>query len=58
MAEDREMALDYHRFPTPGKISVTPTTALATQLDLSLAYSPALPRPACSSSKQRTKRRR
>ena len=40
MAEDREMALDYHRFPTPGKISVTPTTALATQLDLSLAYSP------------------
>ena len=40
MAEDREMALHYHRFPTPGKISVTPTTALATQLDLSLAYSP------------------
>ena len=40
MADDREMALDYHRFPTPGKISVTPTTALATQLDLSLAYSP------------------
>ena len=40
MADDREMALDYHRFPTPGKISVTPTTALATQRDLSLAYSP------------------
>ena len=38
--DDREMALDYHRFPTPGKISVTPTTALATQRDLSLAYSP------------------
>ncbi len=34
------MALDYHRFPTPGKISVTPTTALANQRDLSLAYSP------------------
>ena len=40
MADDREMALDYHRFPSPGKISVTPTTALATQRDLSLAYSP------------------
>ena len=41
MADDeRDMALDYHRFPTPGKISVTPTTALATQRDLSLAYSP------------------
>ena len=40
MSDDREMALDYHRFPTPGKISVTPTTALATQRDLSLAYSP------------------
>lgn len=33
-------ALDYHRLPTPGKISVKPTTALATQRDLSLAYSP------------------
>ena len=41
MADDeRDMALDYHRFPTPGKISVTSTTALATQRDLSLAYSP------------------
>ena len=40
MADDRDMALDYHRFPTPGKISVTPTTALANQRDLSLAYSP------------------
>ncbi|WP_416051929.1 NADP-dependent malic enzyme [Cupriavidus basilensis] len=36
----REAALDYHRYPTPGKISVTPTKAMATQRDLALAYSP------------------
>jgi len=35
-----QAALEYHRFPTPGKISIKPTTALATQRDLSLAYSP------------------
>src|SRR5438132_5513351 len=33
-------ALEYHEFPTPGKISVTATKALANQRDLSLAYSP------------------
>ncbi|HZT55050.1 MAG TPA: NADP-dependent malic enzyme, partial [Burkholderiaceae bacterium] len=33
-------ALDYHRYPTPGKISVTPTKAMLTQRDLALAYSP------------------
>jgi malate dehydrogenase (oxaloacetate-decarboxylating)(NADP+) len=36
----REAALDYHRLPRPGKISVTPTKGLINQLDLSLAYSP------------------
>ena len=36
----REAALDYHRNPTPGKISITPTKALSNQRDLSLAYSP------------------
>ncbi|MGL1832219.1 NADP-dependent malic enzyme [Rhodocyclaceae bacterium SMB388] len=36
----RQDALNYHEFPTPGKISVTPTKGLATQRDLSLAYSP------------------
>ena len=36
----RAAALDYHRYPTPGKISVTPTKLLTTQSDLSLAYSP------------------
>ncbi len=35
-----KMALDYHAYPTPGKISVTPTKPLANQDDLSLAYSP------------------
>ena len=33
-------ALEYHRHPTPGKISVTPTKGLINQRDLSLAYSP------------------
>src|SRR3977135_1318206 len=33
-------ALQYHEFPTPGKISVAPTKTLANQRDLSLAYSP------------------
>ncbi|MBL8468726.1 NADP-dependent malic enzyme [Methyloversatilis discipulorum] len=36
----RNAALDYHRKPTPGKISVVPTKALTNQQDLSLAYSP------------------
>ncbi len=41
MADDLDkMALDYHRYPTPGKISIAPTTKLANQRDLSLAYSP------------------
>jgi malate dehydrogenase (oxaloacetate-decarboxylating)(NADP+) len=36
----REAALEYHRSPTRGKISVTPTKPLSNQRDLSLAYSP------------------
>ncbi len=41
MDEDfRRAALDYHRLPTPGKLSVEPTKRMATQRDLSLAYSP------------------
>jgi len=36
----RATALEYHRLPRPGKISVTPTKALTNQRDLSLAYSP------------------
>ena len=33
-------ALEYHEFPTPGKISVVPTKGLTNQRDLALAYSP------------------
>ena len=35
-----DAALEYHEFPTPGKISVTPTKQLTNQRDLALAYSP------------------
>ena len=38
--ELREAALEYHRSPTRGKISITPTKPLSNQRDLSLAYSP------------------
>ncbi|MBX6374838.1 MAG: NADP-dependent malic enzyme [Acetobacteraceae bacterium] len=41
MDEDfRAAALDYHRLPRPGKISIEPTKRMATQRDLALAYSP------------------
>ncbi|THD58298.1 NADP-dependent malic enzyme [Phenylobacterium sp.] len=33
-------ALDFHRYPTPGKIAIAATKPMATQSDLSLAYSP------------------
>ncbi len=33
-------ALAFHKYPTPGKIAVVPTKPMATQRDLSLAYSP------------------
>ena len=36
----REAALEYHRLPVHGKISITPTKPLSNQRDLSLAYSP------------------
>ncbi len=38
-------ALDFHSQGRPGKLEITPTKAMATQRDLSLAYSPALPFP-------------
>jgi malate dehydrogenase (oxaloacetate-decarboxylating)(NADP+) len=41
----REAALDYHRCPTPGKISVLPTKGLTNQRDLALAYSPGVAAP-------------
>src|SRR5579872_7028362 len=36
----RKAALDYHRLPQPGKLAIQPTKRMATQRDLSLAYSP------------------
>ncbi|QQF77475.1 NADP-dependent malic enzyme [Histophilus somni] len=39
-AQLRQAALDFHEFPKPGKIEVTPTKSLGTQRDLALAYSP------------------
>jgi malate dehydrogenase (oxaloacetate-decarboxylating)(NADP+) len=46
MSQDpREAALDYHRLPRPGKISVEVTKPSATARDLSLAYSPGVAEP-------------
>jgi malate dehydrogenase (oxaloacetate-decarboxylating)(NADP+) len=39
-AELRQAALEYHEFPTPGKISVGATKQMVNQRDLALAYSP------------------
>ncbi len=36
----RDEALDYHRMGRPGKVAILPTKPLATQRDLSLAYTP------------------
>ena len=36
----KENALNYHRYPKPGKIKITPTKPVTTQQDLALAYSP------------------
>lgn len=41
----KQAALAFHRFPVPGKVSVTPTKSLATQQDLALAYSPGVAAP-------------
>jgi malate dehydrogenase (oxaloacetate-decarboxylating)(NADP+) len=41
MDEDfRKAALDYHRYPQPGKLAIEATKRMATQRDLALAYSP------------------
>lgn len=41
----KQSALDFHQYPTPGKIQVSPTKPLATQRDLALAYSPGVASP-------------
>src|SRR6202166_4114364 len=41
MDEDfRKAALDYHRYPRPGKLAIEATKRMTTQRDLALAYSP------------------
>jgi malate dehydrogenase (oxaloacetate-decarboxylating)(NADP+) len=42
---DDEDALVFHREPTPGKLALSPTKPMATQRDLSLAYSPGVAAP-------------
>ncbi len=43
--ELRSAALDYHEFPTPGKIQIAATKQLTNQRDLALAYSPGVAAP-------------
>jgi len=44
-AELRRAALEYHEFPTPGKVSIAATKQLTNQRDLALAYSPGVAAP-------------
>ncbi len=44
-AQLRQAALEYHEFPTPGKIAVAATKQLVNQHDLALAYSPGVAAP-------------
>ena len=44
-AQLRKAALEYHEFPTPGKISIAATKQLVNQHDLALAYSPGVAAP-------------
>ncbi|WP_018294260.1 NADP-dependent malic enzyme [Mariprofundus ferrooxydans] len=41
----RRDAFEYHRSPTPGKISIRPTKPCLTQRDLALAYTPGVAEP-------------
>ncbi|MBK0391311.1 NADP-dependent malic enzyme [Ramlibacter algicola] len=44
-AELRRAALEYHEFPTPGKVAIAATKQLINQHDLALAYSPGVAAP-------------
>jgi malate dehydrogenase (oxaloacetate-decarboxylating)(NADP+) len=44
-AELRQAALEYHEFPTPGKVAIHATKQLINQHDLALAYSPGVAAP-------------
>jgi malate dehydrogenase (oxaloacetate-decarboxylating)(NADP+) len=45
MSDFRQKALDYHQYPTPGKISVELTKPADSAKDLALAYSPGVAEP-------------
>ena len=45
MSDQKNEALEYHRSPTKGKLSIQPTKALSNQHDLALAYSPGVAYP-------------
>ena len=45
IAQLRQAALEYHQFPTPGKIAISATKQLVNQHDLALAYSPGVAAP-------------
>ncbi len=45
IADQKKKALDYHRLPRPGKLSVESSKSCATQEDLSLAYTPGVAEP-------------
>jgi malate dehydrogenase (oxaloacetate-decarboxylating)(NADP+) len=44
-AELKKAALEYHEFPTPGKLAISATKQLTNQRDLALAYSPGVAAP-------------
>jgi len=45
MSDLKQRALDYHRLPRPGKLSVESSKPCATQAELSLAYTPGVAEP-------------
>ncbi len=44
-AELKAAALEYHQYPTPGKLAISATKQLTNQRDLALAYSPGVAAP-------------
>ncbi len=44
-AQLRQAALEYHEYPTPGKVAIAATKQLINQHDLALAYSPGVAAP-------------
>ncbi|MDE7444081.1 MAG: NADP-dependent malic enzyme, partial [Muribaculaceae bacterium] len=49
----KKMALDYHKYPRPGKTEIVPTKPYSSQSDLALAYSPGVAYP-CEEIKEKS----